>query len=195
MREELAVGLIETRGLVAAIEACDAALKSADVKLISIDRVDAGLMTVKVVGEVAAVQSAVDAGRLAAARVGTLVAAHVIPRPDASLHDELIYVEVRPRKKAQSNTQQPESRAQAQSASPLPITTLSSISPVPSSESATSPSAPNLSEKALPTHLEAMTVQDLRRYARTLANFPIQGREISRASKETLLKLFRQLHS
>lgn len=64
MREELAVGLIETRGLVAAIEACDAALKSADVKLISIDRADAGLMTVKVVGQVAAVQSAVDAGRV-----------------------------------------------------------------------------------------------------------------------------------
>ncbi len=195
MREELAVGLIETRGLVAAIEACDAALKSADVKLISIDRADAGLMTVKVVGQVAAVQSAVDAGRLAAARVGTLVSAHVIPRPDASLHEELIYVEVRPRKKTQRTTQQPESRTQAQSTSLPSATTLSSISPVQSLESAMSPSAPNPSEKHLPTHFEDLTVQDLRRYARTLPNFPIQGRAISRASKDTLLNLLRQLHS
>ncbi len=189
MREDLAVGLIETRGLVAAIEACDAALKSADVKLISIDRVDAGLMTVKVVGEVAAVQSAVDAGRLAAARVGTLVAAHVIARPDSDLHEELIYVQVRPRKKQQADL-----RTQAQSA---PATSAARPSPstAQSPEPAAPPSVQAKSETPLPTHLQEMTVQDLRRYARALPNFPIQGREISRASKDTLLKLFRQLNS
>ncbi len=189
MREELAVGLIETRGLVAAIEACDAALKSADVKLISIDRVDAGLMTVKVVGEVAAVQSAIDAGRLAAARVGTLVAAHVIARPDAQLHDELIYVEVRPRKKKQS-----ESLPNAQS-SPTASTNAASSSILQSSEPVKhAPASTATHVQSLPQNLDEMTVQELRRYARTLPNFPIQGREISRAGKETLLKLFRQFN-
>lgn len=182
MREELAVGLIETRGLVAAIEACDAALKSADVKLISIDRADAGLMTVKVVGEVAAVQSAVDAGRLAAARVGTLVAAHVIPRPDAGLHDELIYVEVRPRKKKQTDVALPARATPSASASPMPK---------PDSPPVSTPSQENASLE----RLEAMTVHDLRRYARSLPNFPIQGREISRAGKETLLNLLRQFRA
>lgn len=187
MRQELAVGLIETRGLVAAVEACDAALKSADVKLISIDRVDAGLMTVKVVGEVAAVQSAVDAGRLAAARVGTLVAAHVIARPDAELHDELIYVEVRPRKKNQNP-----STSRTQSA--LANTTTASR------PNASMPDAPSLASnttesKPLPENFRDMTVQDLRRYVRALPNFPIQGREISRAGKETLLTLLRQMNA
>ncbi len=181
MREELAVGLIETRGLVAAIEACDAALKSAEVKLLSIDRVDAGLMTVKIVGEVAAVQSAVDAGRLAAARVGTLVAAHVIARPDVSLHDELIYVEVRPHRKSQNQSL---------------LCTPPALNTKPETPDVTSTSPPRSSEtKHIPEHLEKLTVQELRRYARTLPNFPIQGREISRASKETLLTYFRQLNT
>lgn len=187
MRKELAVGLIETRGLVAAVEACDAALKSADVKLISIDRVDAGLMTVKVVGEVAAVQSAVDAGRLAAARVGTLVAAHVIPRPDASLHDELIYVEVRPRKKTQTPSA-------SRTSSPQSVSTTASSPSISQSPNFTAQpvSSPSAVEN-LPEHLVNMTVQELRRYVRTLPNFPIQGREISRASKEVLLTFLRQL--
>ncbi len=203
MREELAVGLIETRGLVAAVEACDAALKSADVKLISIDRADAGLMTVKVVGEVAAVQSAVDAGRLAAARVGTLVAAHVIPRPDAGLHDELIYVAVRPRKKNQaqstSRTQSAKNQAQStsrtQSASTISETTSSSSISQLSKPTPPQPTSAVSGSQPLPEHLASMTVQELRRYARTLPNFPIQGREISRAGKATLLALLRQINA
>ncbi len=190
MREELAVGLIETRGLVAAIEACDAALKSADVKLISIDRVDAGLVTVKVVGEVAAVQSAVDAGRLAAARVGTLVAAHVIPRPDVGLHDELIYVEVRPRKKMQ-----PQSPLSSPSSSAVSTAAPSPLISQPSQPVAPSHSSPTPIANSSRQNFEGMTVQELRRYARALPNFPIQGREISRAGKETLLKLLRQFNT
>ncbi len=189
MREELAVGLIETRGLVAAIEACDAALKSADVKLISIDRADAGLMTVKVVGEVAAVQSAVDAGRQAATRVGTLVAAHVIPRPDTGLHDELIYVEIRPRKKTQ--TVSLSSRHSVSTTSAEVTASDPSRSTISSHEVVTS--SPPANSDAIPQeHLERLSVQELRRYARALPNFPIQGREISRATKETLLTLLRQ---
>lgn len=76
-----ALGMIETRGLVAALEAADAMVKAADVRVIALERADAGLVTVRVEGQVAAVQSAVDAGATAASRVGDLVAQHVIPRP------------------------------------------------------------------------------------------------------------------
>jgi microcompartment protein CcmL/EutN len=80
-----ALGLIETRGLVGAIEAADAGLKAADVRLYGTERADAGLVTVKFTGEVAAVKAAVDAGAAAAQRVGQLVSAHVIPRPHAEM--------------------------------------------------------------------------------------------------------------
>jgi ethanolamine utilization protein EutM len=76
-----ALGLIETRGLVGAIEAADAGLKAADVRLLGTEKADAGLVTVKFVGEVAAVKAAVDAGSSAAERVGHLISSHVIPRP------------------------------------------------------------------------------------------------------------------
>lgn len=80
-----ALGLIETRGLVGAIEAADAGAKAANVRLLGTERADAGLVTVKFLGEVAAVKAAVDAGGAAAERVGQLIAVHVIPRP----HDDL----------------------------------------------------------------------------------------------------------
>lgn len=80
-----ALGLVETRGLVGALEAADAGLKAASVRLMGTERADAGLVTVKFLGDVAAVKAAVDAGAAAAQRVGQLVAVHVIPRPHADL--------------------------------------------------------------------------------------------------------------
>lgn len=79
-----AIGMIETRGLIGAIEAADAMVKSADVKLVGQEKVDAALVTVLVEGDVSAVQAAVEIGKAAAMRVGQLVSVHVIPRP----HDE-----------------------------------------------------------------------------------------------------------
>lgn len=81
MPDEIAYGMVETRGLIAAIEAADAMVKAAEVRLVAIERTDAALMTAQVVGEVAAVRSAVDAGRAAAERVGEVVSVLVIPRP------------------------------------------------------------------------------------------------------------------
>lgn len=78
---EQALGLIETRGLVGAIEAADAGVKAAPVKLLGTERTDPALITVLFSGEVAAVKAAVDAAAAAAERVGELVAVHVIPRP------------------------------------------------------------------------------------------------------------------
>ena len=76
-----ALGMIETRGLAAAVEALDAMLKTADVTFAGQKRVGAGLVNVTVQGDVAAVKSAVDAGAEAAQRVGELRSVHVIPRP------------------------------------------------------------------------------------------------------------------
>jgi ethanolamine utilization protein EutM len=80
-----ALGLVETRGLVAAIEAADAMVKAANVTIIGKERTDPALITIKVVGETAAVRSAVDAGAAAAKRVGVLVSTHIIPQPDLQM--------------------------------------------------------------------------------------------------------------
>ena len=76
-----ALGLIETKGLIAAIEAADAMVKAANVKLISKEYVGAQLVAVMVTGEVGAVKSAIEAGADAANKIGTVVSVHVIPRP------------------------------------------------------------------------------------------------------------------
>ena len=76
-----ALGMVETRGLVAAIEASDAMVKSADVTLVGTEKIGSGLVTVMVRGDVGAVKAATEAGGAAAGRLGELVAVHVIPRP------------------------------------------------------------------------------------------------------------------
>jgi ethanolamine utilization protein EutM len=76
-----ALGMIETRGLVSLIEAADVMVKTANVVIVAWDKVDAGLVTVLVRGDVGSVKAATDAGAAAARRVGELVGVHVIPRP------------------------------------------------------------------------------------------------------------------
>ena len=76
-----ALGMVETRGLVASIEAADTMLKAANVVLIGTEKIGSGLVTVMVRGDVGAVKSAVESGAEAAGRLGELVATHVIPRP------------------------------------------------------------------------------------------------------------------
>ncbi|GAB1770481.1 BMC domain-containing protein [Priestia aryabhattai] len=85
-----ALGMIETRGLIGSIVAADAMLKSADVRLVKQEKVDAALVTVLVEGDVSAVQAAVDMGKEEAARVGELVSAHVIPHPDEEVGNSLL---------------------------------------------------------------------------------------------------------
>lgn len=79
--DQKALGLVETRGLVAALEAADAMCKAAEVRLVRIEKTVPALMTAQIVGETAAVRAAVDAGRRAAERVGSVVSVHVIARP------------------------------------------------------------------------------------------------------------------
>ncbi len=83
-----AIGMIETKGLVALVEATDAMLKAANVKLVGMEKVGSGLVTAVVVGDVAAVKAATDAGAQAAKAIGQVVSVHVIARP----HEETCVV-------------------------------------------------------------------------------------------------------
>jgi len=171
---EYALGLIETRGLVAAIEAADAMTKAADVTLVGKERADAGLITVKIIGDVAAVRSAVDAGAAAAQRVGELVSAHVIPRP-ADDTEMLIYPaqpQEAPTRRHTEETGRPERHPVGKS-----------------DEEVAAPQIPVTGDREQYfASLDAMTVHELRRYARGVEELTIHGREISRANKEDLVR-------
>ena len=80
-----ALGMIETRGLVAAIEAADAMLKAANVELVGTEKIGSGLVSVMVRGDVGAVKSAVEAGGASAEKLGEIIAIHVIPRPHSDV--------------------------------------------------------------------------------------------------------------
>lgn len=85
-----ALGMIETIGLISAVEAADAAVKAANVQLSKYEKIDGGIVSVHVRGDIGAVQAAVDAGAQAARRVGQLVGVHVIPAPVGEI-DDVIY--------------------------------------------------------------------------------------------------------
>ena len=186
---EYALGLIETRGLVGAIEAADAATKAADVTLVGKERADAGLMTIKLKGDVAAVRAAVDAGAAAAQRVGELVSAHVIPRPDDET-EILIYPPPWQTKEKPAALQeraprrQPRARKEPSVREQMPEAELETREP----EAPADP-AMVMSEDAetYRQQLRNMTVHELRRYARSVRGLPIHGREISRANREELI--------
>jgi microcompartment protein CcmL/EutN len=88
-----ALGLLETRGLIAAVEAADAMCKAANVSLVGTEKIGSGLVTVMVRGDVGAVKSSVEAGAASAGKLGEVIAAHVIPRPHSDV--ELILAKVK----------------------------------------------------------------------------------------------------
>lgn len=87
--DKQALGMVETKGLVGAIEAADAMVKAANVTLIGKEMIGSGLVTVIVRGDVGAVKASVDAGAAAAKRLGELISVHVIPRPHEEVEDIL----------------------------------------------------------------------------------------------------------
>lgn len=84
-----ALGMVETKGLVGAIEAADAMVKAANVSLVGYEKIGSGLVTVMVRGDVGAVKAATDAGAAAAQRVGEVISIHVIPRPHSEVESLL----------------------------------------------------------------------------------------------------------
>jgi len=147
--DEKALGLVETKGLIGAIEAADVMLKTAAVRLIGIENTIAALLTVKIVGDTGAVKAAVDAGASAAEKIGELISCHVIPRPHEDT-ESIIYNQ--------------------------------------SDEINSGGAAANLTIEKV----KAMPVRQLRSLARDVSGFPIRGREISRANKETLVGKFQE---
>jgi microcompartment protein CcmL/EutN len=208
-----ALGMVETRGLVASIEAADAMVKAARVKLLSKEKVQGGLVTILVVGETAAVKSAVDAGAAAAQRVGELISTHIIPRPDDQIDDIVRGIQeyeekMKPvakitlvKEPAKRTRKVKETEIEKDQVKPIPKTSSSStikrlkqeaLGEVPSPQEV----APSRSSAKLGftmQELEVMNVHQLRRFARDVKEFPIKGREISRANRGELLDLFKAL--
>jgi microcompartment protein CcmL/EutN len=177
------LGLIETKGLVGAIEAADAMVKAANVVLIGKEHVGGGLVTVMVRGDVGAVKAATDAGAAAADRVGELISVHVIARP----HEELEPILPGGEEKKSEPVETTES---AETTGPK-VT-------VKPPEKATAPAARSKQSgaKKKPTSasadIDSMSVVELRRFARSIKGFPIEGREISKANRATLLGLIKK---
>ena len=253
-----ALGLIETRGLVAAIEAADAMVKAANVKIVGKEQTNPALITIKIVGDVAAVKSAVDAGAAAAQKVGELVSIHVIPQPDKQMlslfpeledddsslleQDEIpanilidipiepvkhpklektakpeikekiieIPEEKTPKIQPKLRTSDLEVKSESQSLGNLFTAQNNTISrlrqealgKVDSYKKKITPADPE-NKNVVPEHkeklnvpksedLESLNVHQLRRLARDTENFPIKGREISKANRQELLEFFRK---
>ena len=192
---DYALGLIETRGLIGAIEAADAATKAADVTLIGKERADAGLMTIKIIGDVAAVRSAVDAGAAAAQRVGELVSVHVIPRPDDDT-EILIYPPPGQTKEKPSTPVQTEPPAPRQKKIRVSKVKHEVVveenndvqNDVTDSSTAEQPQTMSDDETTYRRQLEEMTVHALRRYARSVSGLSIFGRQISHANRTELIE-------
>ncbi len=216
-----ALGMVETRGLVASIEAADAMVKAAKVTLISKEKITGGLVTIMVAGETAAVKSAVDAGAAAAQRVGELVSTHVIPRPDEQVNNIVEGIEDL-NKVVEPKAPMPEVKKQKRKVEKKKVTELKVIKekaevekviPEPMLDESTS-TIERLKREALDgtdlskkrkkegtsesskysmTELELLNVHQLRRFARGVEEFPIKGREISRANRTELLDYFKTL--
>lgn len=175
---QLALGMIEIKGLIGAIEAADAACKAAQVKLVGKEKIKGGILTIKIVGEVAAVRSAVDAGAAAAQKVGELIAKHVIPHPIADL-EPYIY-DIKGVKENPPNT---------------PKTSENQVEDIENEDDDTEDyeqlsiddTFMQTDDEELLQKLENMTVHELRRMARGIKGLSIYGREISKANKEKLI--------
>ena len=164
---DYALGLVETRGLVGSIEAADVMVKTANVSLLGTEYVRNGLVTVQIVGDVAAVKAAVEAGAAAAQRVGQLVSTHVIPRPADEV--ELLLKQ----------------RTEAPPAPDLFPEVPGGEGPEGEEEEFDFVASEDDDEYR--SQLDAMTVHQLRTLARTTEGLAIQGREISMANKDILI--------
>jgi len=214
-----ALGMVETRGLIASIEAADAMVKAAKVQLLGKEKVQGGLVTILVEGETAAVKSAVDAGAAAAQRVGELVSTHIIPRPDDKI-DQIVMrnaaIETKrykqdpipeekpkpvPEKKPERRRKQIKEMQSSEETEPVFKSISSSTIDRLKEEVFGGTPTIEKSEKTKSkrefkfsmAELEVMNVHQLRRFARDIESFPIKGREISRANRGELLDFFKAL--
>lgn len=179
MRTQEAAGFIETFGFVPAIEAADVCVKTANVRLFARHYSGAGLVTIIIRGDVGAVKAAIEAGTIAADRVGQVITSHVIARPGSELDSLLCSyvqapVEAVPVKATETVTERP-ARAKAKS----------SVNPAQTGK-----------ESAVPTEAElsGQKTVNLRNMARQLSGFPMSKQEIKFANKATLISAIIEYH-
>jgi hypothetical protein len=194
-----AIGMIETKGLVASIEAADAMVKAAQVSLRTKEHVGGGLVTVIVTGEVGAVKAATDAGAAAAARVGELVSVHVIPRPIEEIDQILAPIGPGPaapvagavtKAPALGFTAQPAPKAE-----PAPAGPAAKAAPdvKAADEKAAAAKAKAIATGTTPADLAKLRVADLRSLLRKQPGLDLTNQEIKFANRETLLAAFARL--
>lgn len=179
-----ALGMIETRGLVASIEAADAMVKAASVTLISKTHVGGGLVTVMVEGDVGAVKAATDAGAAAAERVGELISVHVIPRPAA---DVAHILDRRPEPKPEPEPEPPAPEPEPEVPEPEPEEAAHTEEMKEEQPEEAPAEKMDLSELT-PEALGKMTVAKLRIVARELGTTGMSRRDIRFAKKEDLIE-------
>ena len=175
---DYSLGLVETKGLIAAIEAADAMVKTANVVLVGKERTDPAMITIKVVGDTAAVRSAVEAGAAAAQRVGQLVSKHIIPRPAEGIED-LLY--------AKSSRTRAATEALLAGGSATPDESAVEEEEPVEEEDYSMPEGLSGEQQKYFQELDGMTVHQLRSHARSLEGLSIHGRQISTANKKQLI--------
>jgi len=207
-----ALGLIETKGIGGALQATRAASNTGQVVIVSAEQTDGDRMTVKIEGDWSAVQAAVEAGARAAFEAGEFIAMHVIPRTDNGVIPILPYR----RFVARYNPEQAGVPTSLRPSRPVPTkpSVAPAAAPTPAPR-ATTPTAALPREKRPAVHpqptallkpkataarlplaeLEKLAVVKLRRYARTIEELPIKGREISKANRQQLLEAIAALSS
>ena len=200
-----ALGLIETRGLIAAVESADAMLKAADVALLEKTLVGGGLVTVAVTGEVSAVKAAVDAGAAAVRQLnmGLLISEHVIPRPHGELDDLVICsTPYKDRVAATDNEpiSQPEVVEAVETTKAVETTEVVEIpaelqtAEIPLTKDAVDRMAAEKGVRAVMKELQQCKVIKLRTLAREYKDFGIAGRLVSKADKKILLEEFKKYY-
>lgn len=209
-----ALGMIETRGLLAAIESADVMLKAAEVQLLEKVLVGGGLVTVTVTGDVAAVKSSIDAAAAAVSRLGPelLISQHVIPRPHVELGETIVSpVPLIEKNAAEEPEEEPEPVVEAEEPVTEEVAEVQTELPeIQETKETSEPEAVQVSEmhkadmdklvadKGVEKAVEIIgkcKVVKLRNLAREYEDFGIAGREISKANKSELLEEFKKYYS
>lgn len=188
-----AIGMVETKGLVASIEAADAMVKAANVTLFTKERVGGGLVTVIVTGDVGAVKAATDAGAAAAERVGDLISVHVIPRPAGDVGAMLgasAGAVAKPASTPPPAKPQPAPSAPAAKASPP----AEKASDAPVATKSTAPKQQAPAGRIPMDELKKMTVVKLRSYLRKQKHLDMSNDVLKYAKKKELLDAFERVY-
>ncbi|MEG2288876.1 MAG: BMC domain-containing protein [Clostridium sp.] len=187
-----ALGLVEVRGYVAAVEAADSALKAANVTLIGLEKIKGGITTIKITGDVGAVKAAVDAAKASVEKLGTFRTAHVIPRVDSQVQE--LFFEKKPEVKEEiskslssKNEKEVIKDFDEKTKSPVQETKTKEETIV---ENKPEPKANKINVEGSKNEIDynAMKVEELRRLVRSLQIPNMTNKQIKFAKKDVLVK-------